>query len=121
MWNQSFLALMALFVVAACAPAPESIQPSFVNDNHYQSWTCRQLHEEVLRLDATLAAASFKQHSARSSDKIGVLFTGLPLASISGQNIAPEIARYKGEKEAARRVLVLKQCAESASKRDGAL
>lgn len=95
---------------SACAPTPESIQPAYVSEVPYQSWSCRQLSEETLRLHAALATASHQQSTARSNDIAGVILLGLPVASMSGQSIAPQIARYKGEQEAIVRAMRAKGC-----------
>ena len=97
------LTSLGCLAAAACAPTPESIQPSYVSEVPYQSWTCQQLGEELIRLSAALATASVQQSSARSNDVAGVLLLGLPMGSMSGQSIAPQIARYKGEQEAVNR------------------
>lgn len=41
---------------------------------------------------------------------VGVILIGLPVPSMSGDNIAPEIARLKGEQEAFRKAMALKEC-----------
>lgn len=76
----------------------------------YQSWSCQQLGEETQRLNAALATASHQQSTARSNDIAGVILLGLPVASMSGQSIAPQIARYKGEQEAVNRAMRSKGC-----------
>jgi len=98
--------------LCACAPTPESIQPAYVSDVPFQSWSCQQLGEETLRLNSALATASQQQSTARSNDIAGVILLGLPVASMSGQSIAPQIARYKGEQEAVHRAMRFKGCAE---------
>jgi hypothetical protein len=105
-------ALMALASVSvACAKSPESIAPSYVSEVGYQSWTCDQLGGESNRLSAALATASQQQTQARTNDTVGVILIGLPVSSMSGDNIAPEIARLKGETEAVRRASITKRCA----------
>ena len=83
----------------ACAKSPESISPSYISDVGYQSWSCQQLGEEQQRLGQALAVASQQQEKARTNDTVGVILLGLPVSSLSGDNIAPEIARLKGEQE----------------------
>ena len=100
-------------VAAACAPTPESIQPAYVSEVPFQSWTCQQLGEEQLRLSSALATASGQQNTARSNDVAGVIFLGLPVGSMSGQSIAPQIARYKGEQEAVYKAMIRNQCSET--------
>ena len=106
------LTLATLLVLAGCAPTPESIQPSYVSEVPYQAWTCAQLGEELGRLDAALTTASTQQNTARSNDIAGVIFLGLPVGSMSGQSIAPAIARYKGEKEAVNKAMIRNSCGE---------
>jgi hypothetical protein len=99
-------------IVGACAPTPESIQPAYVSEVPYQSWSCQQLGEEMGRLNNALSTASVQQNTARSNDTVGVIFLGLPVASMSGQSIAPQIARYKGEQEAVQRAMIKNSCGE---------
>lgn len=88
--------IAALAVLTACAKSPESIAPAYVSDIPYQSWTCQQLGEEQSRLSSALAIASKQQEDARTNDTVGVIFLGLPVSTLSGDNVAPEIARLKG-------------------------
>ena len=39
---------------------------------------------------------------AYQTDRLAKMLPGLPLTSRSGANVAPQIARYKGEQEAVR-------------------
>jgi hypothetical protein len=97
-------------LIAACAKSPESIAPAYVSEVGFQSWNCTQLGEESSRLSAALSQASTQQENARTNDTVGVLLIGLPVSSLSGDNIAPEIARLKGESEAVRRASIQKGC-----------
>jgi len=105
-------ALITLLGLGACAPTPESIQPAYVSEVPYQSWTCIQLGEELGRLNNALSTASAQQSTARSNDVAGVILLGLPVGSMSGQSIAPQIARYKGEQEAVNRAMIRNSCGE---------
>jgi hypothetical protein len=103
------LILTALAAVG-CAKNPESIGPSYVSHVPYQSWNCQQLGEESARIGNALAVASEQQSNARSNDTVGVIFLGLPVSTLSGGNIAPQIARLKGEMGAVRKAVTLKGC-----------
>ncbi|MDX6807143.1 hypothetical protein [Terrihabitans rhizophilus] len=105
---------VAVLGTAACAQKPETIQASYISDVGYQSWRCDQLAGEAPRIEAALAQASAQQNQTRSNDTAGVIFLGLPVSSMSGGNVAPEIARLKGEKEAIRRAMTLKDCGRAA-------
>jgi hypothetical protein len=100
--------------LGACAKSPESISPSYVSEVGYQAWSCQQLSDETLRLSSAYASAAQQQEKARTNDVVGVIFIGLPVSSLSGDNIAPEIARLKGEQEAVRKAMVLKNCSPAA-------
>jgi len=100
--------------LGACAKSPESISPSYVSEVGYQAWSCQQLSEETLRLSSAYATAAQQQEKARTNDVVGVILIGLPVSSLSGDNIAPEIARLKGEQEAVRKAMVVKNCAPAA-------
>jgi hypothetical protein len=104
----SFMSLMC--AVTACAKSPESIAPAYVSEINFQHWNCVQLGEESARLSQALAQASTQQENARTNDTVGVILIGLPVSSLSGDNIAPEIARLKGETEAVRKVSIGKGC-----------
>lgn len=50
------------------------------------------------------------QEDVRTGDTVDVIFLGLPVSSMSGSNVAPEIARPKGEINAVRRVGMKNSC-----------
>lgn len=104
------IGLAPLGLLSACATAPENIAPAYVSNMQYQNWTCEQMVEELSRLGSALVSASSQQNKARSNDAVGVFFLGLPVASMSGGNVAPEIARLKGEQAAIQQAQSLKNC-----------
>ena len=105
-------ALSALSLLVGCAPTPESIQPAYVSEIPYRSWTCDQLGEENVRLNQALSTASVAQSNARTNDTVGIILIGLPVGSMSGQSIAPQIALYKGQMEAVHRASIRNSCPE---------
>jgi hypothetical protein len=107
------LAAMAAALVG-CAKSPESIAPSYVSDITYRPVSCADLAVESARIQQALARASTQQEQARGNDTVGVILLGLPVSSLSGDNVAPEIARLKGELEAIHRVSLQKKCNLSA-------
>jgi len=96
--------------ISGCAKSPESIAPAYVSPVSYEGWTCRQLGLEHKRLTAALATASEQQRQARTNDIVGVALIGLPVSSLSGDNIAYQIARLKGEEEVVRKMMIKKNC-----------
>ena len=106
----AFLLVVTASTLASCAKSPQSIQAAYVSEVGFQRWTCRQLAEETGRLSTALATASVQQENARTNDTIGVILIGIPVSSLSGDNIAPQIARLKGEQEAIRKARMSKRC-----------
>lgn len=104
------LAALSTFLAAGCATTPEDIAPSSTGEVLYVKWSCEQLSEEQLRLAEALAVASDRQLSCRKKDMVGVLFIGLPLASLSGCGVASEIARLKGQIQALQRDAAVINC-----------
>ena len=96
--------------LAGCAASPETIAPSYVSEVGYRSWACKDLAEESGRLSSALSRTSQLQENARTGDTVGIILLGLPTASMSGQNVAPEVARLKGEAEAVRKAMIGKRC-----------
>jgi starvation-inducible outer membrane lipoprotein len=87
-------------ILSACAKKPEAISASYISEQNYLSLKCSTLAEESMRLNSAYAVAATQQNNARTNDIVGVALLGLPVSSLSGDNIAPEIARLKGEQQA---------------------
>lgn len=102
---------LAVLSLAACAKAPESIAPSYVSEVPYQSYSCTQLGQEKQRLEMAYATAAKAQNDARTGDAWGVFLIGMPTSSLSGGNIAPEIASLKGQMTAVDKTIIAKNCA----------
>lgn len=93
--------LLALaLILGGCASSPETITASYVSPILYRNLSCDQLAEEGHRLLAAYQVAAAKQNQAVTGDAVGVLLIGLPLSSMTGNNVAPEVAKIKGEHEA---------------------
>lgn len=104
------IAAAATAALAGCAKSPDSIAPAYVSDVPYLTWSCDQLGQESARISSALATASKQQEDARTNDTVGVIFLGLPVSTLSGDNVAPEIARLKGEQNAVRQASIKKNC-----------
>lgn len=111
--RRAMFVMFAAVLAAGCAKSPESISPAYVSEMHYRAWTCEQLAQERSHLAAALTTASAQQEQARSNDIAGIILLGLPVASLSGDNIAPEVARLKGERDAVERATRLSGCASA--------
>jgi hypothetical protein len=105
-----YLYLLALTGLSGCAVAPESIAPSYVSEVPYDSYTCPQLSEEFTRVSEALAVASKQQSDARTGDTVGVILLGLPVSSLSGSNVASQVASLKGQEAAVQQASIKKNC-----------
>jgi hypothetical protein len=109
--NKILLVSIALVIpLAGCAKSPSSIDPAYVSATSYQSLNCQQLADEDTRVVHALGKASSHQERARTNDVIGVVLIGLPVSTLSGDNIAPQIADLKGQREAIHQASRAKGC-----------
>jgi hypothetical protein len=76
----------------------------------YNNFTCNDLVGESARVNAALVQAYSQQDQAHGSDVVGVLLIGVPVSTLSGTNIAPQVASLKGQQEAIRLALIQKRC-----------
>lgn len=113
--RKSFLVCVAAALAAGCAKSPESIAPAYISPLSYQSLACDQLAEENARVSAALAQASQQQRDARTNDTVGVIFLGLPVSTLSGGNVADQVARLKGEQQTLSQVATQKRCLPNAA------
>ncbi len=102
--------IAAALAVTACAKKPETIAPSYISPTTYSSWSCSQLAAEATRVDSALSQASEAQNKARQNDTVGVIFLGLPVSSLSGGNMAEQIASLKGHKQVLEQTQIQKNC-----------
>lgn len=104
------IAAAALAALSGCAKAPEAIMAAYTPDFAYQALSCDQLAQESIRVNSALNAAYAQQRQARNNDVMGVILIGLPVSSLSGDNIAEQVASLKGQSEAIHRTGLLKNC-----------
>jgi len=114
----SRLALLSVLIAATlsggCSPHPDEIQPQMVSDFQYSNYSCRDLAKEQVRIDSTLGNLSTEQWQARVDDVYGYIFLLTPLGRGSGRDLESQIALYKGEREAVRRMTVARDCSRHA-------
>jgi hypothetical protein len=103
-------AASAALILGACAKAPESIAPSYVSEVQYQSYTCVQLGQEKARLEQAYTVTAKAQNDARTGDAWGVFLLGMPTSSLSGGNVAAEVASLKGQMVAVDKTIITKGC-----------
>ncbi len=99
--------------LAGCAKSPESIAPAYVSERTYEDYSCSDLTEERTRVQAALTTASDQQSQARTNDTVGVIFLGLPVSTLSGGNVAYQVADLKGQLKAIDQSSIKKKCSSS--------
>lgn len=83
--------------LAACATAPSAIPASYINPDPYRASSCEQLLAERGRVDAELGRVVRSQERARTWDTAGVAITGIPVASLTGNNHRDQIGALRGQ------------------------
>jgi hypothetical protein len=101
---------LAVVALCACAKRPESIAPAYVSHLQYESLSCRQIAEERARVDAAYVQAAQAQNDAATGDAWGVFLIGMPTSTLSGSNIAAQVAHLKGQQEALHQASLRKNC-----------
>lgn len=109
------VALCGAIILAACAKSPESISPAYVSLLAYDDLDCGQLVQEEANVSRALLSASEQQRDARTNDTVGVILLGLPVSTLSGGNVADQIASLKGQQVALQQVMVRKRCTVAAA------
>lgn len=107
---KSAIPLLIVATVGACAQKPEAIQAAYVSPTTYSGFSCSQLRAEAVRVDAAYTRAAAQQNKARSNDTVGVILLGLPVSSLSGENVAAQIADLKGRRETIQQTQISKGC-----------
>ncbi len=102
--------MAAALLLAACATRPENIKAADVSTDAYQGLSCEQLGQEEMRLNTDYTAAAAEQEKARKNDNAGVFLLGLPVGSLSGQDMEKTIATLKGQQGAVRQTQMIKNC-----------
>lgn len=90
------LPLALLPFVAACAQQPSSIQPVSYG-NAFAAMPCNQAAADLNVERQTLASLESKQKGAVAGDAIGVFLIGVPVSSLTGGDVAGQIAASKGK------------------------
>jgi hypothetical protein len=107
---KKYAIIAAGLTLSACAQKPEAIAPAYVSPMTYSSMNCEQMRSEAVRVDNALVRASAQQNEARQADTVGVILLGLPVSSLSGGNVADQIAHLKGQKDTLEQSQIAQNC-----------
>lgn len=113
--RRGMVAVTALIFLAGCAVYPEKIPAAHVSAEKYETYSCTQLGEELLKVNEKKIEVSGHQRRKASDDATAVgvaLFIFSPaLYLLKGPDYSDELGRLKGEYEAALQTAVKKECA----------
>ena len=84
-------------LVAACAQSPNSIAPVSMPGGMYDSLSCDQARAQRTSTATSLATLESKQRGAVAGDAVGVFLIGVPVSSLTGGDVAGQIAAEKGK------------------------
>lgn len=90
------LAIVALPLIAACAPRPDAIAPVSMG-SAFSSYDCRAAAADLRTERQNLDTLSQAQRNAATGDAIGVFLIGVPTSSLTGGNKAGDIGAAKGK------------------------
>jgi hypothetical protein len=102
--------LLLIGALSACAKGADKVLPSPVPTAEFEHAACPQLAAARIRNMETLTALSMAQDRASSNDTLGVIFTGLPLASMTGADREAELSVAKGRDLALQSQMAAKNC-----------
>ena len=108
--TKCFMAGLLVLSAAACAQKPEAIAPAYISPTTYQTLNCSALSAEAVRVDNALTQASAQQTKARQNDTLGVILIGMPTSSLSGGNVADQVASLKGQKQTIQQTQIARGC-----------
>ena len=82
--------------LASCAMAPDKIVATAVPEVIYEGHACPQLKVEKAETQLSLSTLSAQQSSAVTGDTVGVIFLGLPVSSMTGNDVSGKVGEAKG-------------------------
>lgn len=104
--------------VAGCAASPESIKPANINTAQYAYLDCAQLASFKVTLTNAYNKVADEENTARNMDAATLLTLGVPVGSMTHENVPYQIWDLKGRLVAVDKLQVQHNCypARQASK-----
>lgn len=102
-------------IIGGCSQKADSIKATYVSPMGYESKSCKQLREEVIRVNKRLSVISGEQAQVADKDAVtmgvGVLlFPPALLFMAQGEDQKAEIGNLKGQYDTIRDVATKKNC-----------
>lgn len=107
--------LSATIALSACAEKSSNISAAYISPMQYESYSCRQISEEAMRISArasqVMGAQDKKANSDATATAVGMILFWPALFFIKGDSeTSAEVARLKGEMEALEQISIRKKC-----------
>jgi len=107
-------ALASISILAACAPRPGNIQPTFVPPETYENLTCDQISTERDRIRDKVNRLTDQQNQKATTDAVAVagavIFWPAAFALAAGSDRQAELAGDKGKYDALTQAGIRKGC-----------
>jgi len=92
---------LSMFILS-CASRPDSIKASYVSPQRYQTWSCRQIEEEIMHIESRLRQIESAQEKKATSDAVSmgvgmVLFWPALFFLTAGEDQKAELSQLKGQ------------------------
>ncbi len=91
------IALCALLGLAACARRHDEIGPEIIEPGVYAQASCPQLARMHAKTMRSLIFAELVQDKHYADDRIRTFGVPTPMATLFDENVAPDVARLKGD------------------------
>lgn len=92
-----YVAVAVIVGLAGCAKRPDAIMPVNIPMAAYSNLSCVGLAQELVKERGRLAGLSNQQNQAATGDTVGVLYLGIPAASVFGLDTGGQVALSKGK------------------------
>lgn len=103
-----------VLLVSGCASKSDKIDASYVSPLVYSDHNCRQIKQELLRVNRKVLEVTKTQDKIASNDSVamgvGLVVFWPALFFIEGSDKSDELARLKGEYDAIEQTAIQKEC-----------
>lgn len=114
LFKKTVAAAIILSLLQGCSTHSENIGASYVSPLEYHDHTCRQIRQELVRVNRKVLDVSGKQDREATKDAVafgvGMLLFWPALFFMIGDDKKEELARLKGEYEALENTAIEKNC-----------
>lgn len=108
--KKRIFAIVLCGVIHGCAKPPERIEAAVIDDAAYQNMSCETIRAQQSAYESDYKVLAQQQNNAATADAVGVLFLGVPGASLTGGDKETAVSILKGKMQALERVSARQGC-----------